>query len=370
MQFIDLKAQYAAHKTEIDNAVSDVLASTRFINGPEVKELEEQLAEYLGVSHALTCSSGTDALLLGLMALDLQPKDEVIVPTYTFISTAETIALLGGTPVFADIKADTFNIDPEQIETLITDRTVGIIPVSLFGQPADIDSIEQVATRHGLWVFEDAAQSFGAEYKGKKSGALTKIAATSFFPAKPLGCYGDGGAVFTYDKELAERITMIRNHGQRKKYDYARVGINGRLDTVQAAVLQVKLRHFDEEMEQKRRVAGWYAELLDGLVSVPPVLSHNKSVWAQYTVRSKQRDHLQQVLKERDIPTAVYYPKSLHEQDAFRSTASDGTLLPPPSCPVAEQASRECFSLPMHSFLQKADVEYVADVIQKGTHEQ
>jgi UDP-2-acetamido-2-deoxy-ribo-hexuluronate aminotransferase len=359
MQFVDLKRQYQEYKSQIMAELERVLENTAFINGPAIAELEEQLAAHTGVKHAIGCSSGTDALILGMMGLDIQRGVEVIVPDFTFIATAETVALMGAVPVFVDIRSDTYNIDPEAVRAAITEKTVGIIPVSLYGQVADMDEINAIAEQHGLWVMEDGAQSYGARYKENKSCALSKIGSTSFFPAKPLGGYGDGGAVFTDDDELASRMRMILNHGQRKRYDHAIVGLNARLDTIQAAVLKVKLAHFDEEMDRKQQVAAWYTEALDGAVVTPTVLDHNYSVWAQYTVRVLNRSAVQAALKEKGIPTAVHYPIPLHKQDAFVNHAQHGL-----SVPNTEKASAEVMSLPMHPFLTKEETSIVADAIK------
>ena len=366
MQFVDLKQQYDAYRDEIMAEIQHVLDTTSFINGPILREFEAQLAEHTHVKHAIGCSSGTDALILGMMALDVQRGDEVIVPDFTFIATAETVALMGAVPVFADIRPDTYNIDPDSIRSVITDKTVGIMPVSLYGQVADMDEINAIAAEHGLWVMEDGAQSYGAMYKGKRSGALSKIGTTSFFPAKPLGGYGDGGAVFTDDDDLAGRLRMILNHGQRKRYDHAIVGLNARLDTLQAAVLKIKLNHFDEEIELRQKVSEWYTEALSDAprVVTPSILEHNRSVWAQYTVRVPQRTSVQASLKEHGVPTAVHYPIPLHKQDAFAQHVQHGVEVP-----HTEKASAEVMSLPMHPFMTKNDVSMVTDALKQAVKE-
>ncbi len=361
MQFIDLKEQYRRHKSEIDTEIAAVLDSAQFIMGKPVKELEAALALHTGVRHAIGCSSGTDALLLGLLALGVHPGDEVIVPDFTFFATAEVVAFLGATPVFVDIRSDTFIIDPTFVEKAITPKTKGIIPVSLFGQCAEFAVLNEIARKHNLWVFEDAAQSYGAIQNGKRSGSFTPVAAVSFYPAKPLGCYGDGGAVFTNDGTLAGVIRQLLNHGQSATYEHARLGINGRLDTLQAAILKVKLRHFEEEMAAKRLVADRYLERLAGVVRLPVVAPGNTSVWAQFTVRSPHRQKIVAHLKTKGIPTAVHYPAPLHRQKAFAEFRLDDGVFP-----ESTQASAEVFSLPMHPFLETRDVDMVADAVREA----
>ena len=361
MEFIDLQEQYQRYKAEIDSAIADVLNTSRFIGGPVIAAFEKELAEHAGAAHAIGCSSGTDALVLGLLAYDIQPGDEIIVPDFTFIATAEVVSLVGAVPVFADVMEGSLNIDPESVAKRVTSRTRGIIPVSLYGQCADFDEINSIAKEHGLWVMEDAAQSYGATYKGKQSCALTETATTSFFPAKPLGCYGDGGAVFTSNDELATSIRMLLNHGQEKRYHHAIVGMNARLDALQAAILRVKLRHFDEEMERKQEVAGWYTERLKNVVSVPAIHEHNRSVWAQYTVRTEHRDDVIAHLSSKNVPTAIHYPMPLHRQKAFASLASAGETFP-----ASDRAAAEVFSLPMHPFLREEDVDRVCGAIREA----
>lgn len=359
MQFIDLKAQQERIREGLERRILNVLDHGRFILGPEVFELEEKLAQYVGVKHCISCSSGTDALLMPLMALEVGPGDAVFVPSFTFVASAEVIVLLGATPVFVDIDPRTFNIDPRALEATIEAflsqsegaRARGIIAVNLFGQPADYEEINDIASRYGLFVIEDAAQSFGAEYRGKKSGALAPIAATSFFPAKPLGCYGDGGAVFCSDDDLAEKLCSIRQHGQgTNKYDNVRVGINGRFDTLQAAVLLEKLAIFDEERKLRNEVAGRYAQGLAGKVTVPEVRSDRSSVWAQYSVLSDAREDCLSRLKTAGIPAAIYYPKPLHLQEAYACADSLRGALQ-----VTEDIAQRIFSLPMHPYLSEED---------------
>lgn len=366
MEFVDLRAQYRCYKDEIHAEIEKVLESASFINGPALRELEEQLAEHTGVKHAIGCSSGTDALILGMLALNIQRGDEVILPDFSFVATAETVALLAATPVFADIRPDTYNVDPESVRAKITHKTVGIIPVSLYGQVGDMDEINAIADEYGLWVMEDGAQSYGATYKGKRSGALSKLGTTSFFPAKPLGAYGDAGAVFTDDHELATRIRMVLNHGQRKRYDHAVVGLNGRLDTLQAAILKVKLNHFDEEVRRRQQVAAQYTQAfaeVDAIVT-PAIRPHNRSVWAQYTIRIPDRAGVQSALRERGIPTAVHYPIPLHKQDAFAGHAKHDDVVP-----HTERASSEVLSLPMHPFMTQYDVTAVAEAVKAAVME-
>jgi UDP-2-acetamido-2-deoxy-ribo-hexuluronate aminotransferase len=361
VKFIDLQEQFRRYRNEIMDEIQKVLESAQFILGPAVGEFEQALARHTGAKHAIGCTSGTDALLLGLMAKGVGEGDEVIVPDFTFFATAEVIANIGAVPVFVDVEQDTYNIDLRLIERKISKRTKGIIPVSLYGQCPDLDEINALARSHGLWVMEDAAQSYGALYKGRRSGALTEVAATSFYPAKPLGGYGDGGAVFTSDDELARTIREMLNHGQSGTYNHVRLGINGRLDSLQAAVLKVKLRHFEEEMQQKRRIAGLYAQRLKGQVTVPVIREYNESVWAQFTVASPRREAVMAHLKTKGIPTAIHYPRPLHRQPAF-----SGMLLPDRDFPVSVKVSQEVFSLPMHPFLADTDVESVCDAISEA----
>lgn len=360
MQFIDLKTQYQKYKEEIRQQMQEVLDSAGFIMGPKVKQLEERLAGYAGVKHAVACSSGTDALLLPLMAYDVQPGDEIITTPFTFISTSEVIALLRAKPVFVDIEDEAYNIDPVRIEAAITPKTKGIIAVDMFGQCADYDAINAIARKHGLFVIEDAAQSFGAKYNGKRACALTDVAATSFFPAKPLGCYGDGGMVFTDDEEKASVMRSISLHGKGgHKYDNVRIGINGRLDALQAAVLLVKIDHFDEELDARQRVAARYDERLKDIVSVPRIKGGDYSVYAQYSIRVNEREELQKHLKSFDIPTEIYYPKPLHMQDAFRYLGhKTGDF------PVTEKVCANIVALPMHPFLSHEQQDFIIDKVR------
>ncbi len=361
MEFIDLKKQYGVVKQSIDRRMAQILEHARFILGPEVAELEQKLAAYTGAQHCITCASGTDALLMALMALGITAGDEVITSPFTFIASAEVVVLLGARPVFVDIDARTYNLDPRKLEAAITARTRAIMPVSLYGQCADFDAINAIAARHRLPVIEDAAQSFGAIYKGRRSCNLSTIGCTSFFPSKPLGCYGDGGACFTSDSVLAERMRQIRMHGEDRRYHHVTLGINGRLDTLQAAVLLAKLEVFDAEVEARGRIGARYNELLRGVVGIPYIEPHNTSVFAQYTIQVVDRDGVQLLLKEKGIPTAVHYPMPLHLQPVF-----SGMGLGEGSYPVAEAAARMVLSLPMHPYLSETDQERVCAAVAEA----
>jgi UDP-2-acetamido-2-deoxy-ribo-hexuluronate aminotransferase len=327
--------------------------------GPEIEELEIALANRTGSRHCVTCSSGTDALLMALMALGIGAGDEVITSPFTFIGTGEMIALLGAKPVFVDIKASTYNLDPNQLEAEITSRTRAIMPVALYGQCADMDGINAVANSHGLLVIEDAAQSFGALYKGRPSCNLSTIGCTSFFPSKPLGCYGDGGACFTNDDHLARVMREIRNHGQERRYHHSRIGINGRLDTLQAAILLAKLEVFDNEIQSRNRIASEYSGLLGDAVQVPYVESYNLSVWAQYTVQVSNRKDVERALASQGIPTAVHYPMPLHLQPAFAYLG-----LAASSMPVSESVSERVLSLPIHPYMSTEDIHHVSSALR------
>ncbi|HTV35222.1 MAG TPA: DegT/DnrJ/EryC1/StrS family aminotransferase [Xanthobacteraceae bacterium] len=354
--FIDVAAQRRRLGRAVDDSVAKVLAHCQFIQGPEVRALEAELAAFCGARHVIGCSSGTDALLLVLMAWNIGPGDAVICPTFTFCATAEVVALLGATPVMADVKAETFNLDPDSLlRAMATAKKLGlkpraVIPVDLFGLPADHDAIAGIAAEHNLLILDDAAQSFGAAYRGKKLGALATATATSFFPAKPLGCYGDGGAVFTDDDALAARIKSLRVHGEGvDKYDAVRIGITGRLDTIQAAVLLEKLKIFPDEIVARNQAAARYTDGLRDVAIVPEVGNQSTSVWAQYTIRLApgRRDGLAAALKAQGIPTAIYYGKPLHLQEAYRRfPVADG------GAPVSERLAEEVISLPMHAYLE------------------
>ncbi len=360
IEFIDLKTQQKRILPELERRMKAVLDHGKYIMGPEVRELEERLAGYVGAKHCIAVASGTDALLIALMALGIGAGDEVITTPFSFIATAETIVLLGAKPVFVDIDPKTYNIDPDRIESAITSRTRAILPVSLYGQCADIDAINAIASnnRQPIPVIEDACQSFGATSRGRKSCALSTVGCTSFFPSKPLGCYGDGGACFTERDELAAAIRQIRVHGQDRRYHHPILGLNGRMDTLQAAVLLAKLEVFPEEIEARVRVASRYGELLRDVVAVPHIEANNTSVHAQYTVQVDHRESVQEKLREKGIPTAVHYPVPLHLQPVF-----SGLNLPIGSFPVAESAAKRVLSLPMHPYLTEEELERVVAAI-------
>lgn len=357
MNFIDLQAQYKKYKDEIDTQIHQVLDTSSYILGPKVAELEKNLAEFTGVKHAIACSSGTDALLLALMALDVKPGDEVITSPFTFIATAEMIAFVGAVPVFADIEDKTYNIDPAKIEEKITSKTKAIMPVSIFGQTPDMDAINAIGKKHNIPVIEDGAQSFGALYKGKRSCGMSEIGCTSFFPAKPLGCYGDGGAIFTNCDELNAKMRILLNHGQTERYVHSHVGINGRLDAVQAGVLNVKLKYYNEEIEVRQAVAKRYAEGLKNVV-VPFVEKDNVSVWAQYCIRVNDRDAMIKKCSDAGVPTAVYYPIPLHLQKVFAYLGhKEGDF------PVTETVSKDIMALPMSAFLKEDEQKFVIETV-------
>ena len=350
--FIDLKTQYAALRGEIDARMRAVLEHGQFILGPEVGELEERLAAYTGAAHCITCASGTEALLIALMALDIRPGDEVVTTPFTFVATAEVIVLAGASPVFVDVESDTCNIDPAKIEAALTSRTKAIMPVSLYGQPADMDEINAIASERGLPVIDDAAQSFGATYKGRRSCNLSTIGCTSFFPSKPLGCYGDGGAIFTDDATLAQAMREIRVHGQSKRYHHTRIGVGGRMDTLQCAVVLAKLERFDWELAKRWEIAKRYDALLRDAAGVTllTVRSDRTSVHAQYTVRARDRERLVAALAAEGVPTAIHYPIPLHRQPAYREYGTEAHL------PVSETLAAEVVSLPMYADLP-ADIQ-------------
>ncbi|HWS09913.1 MAG TPA: DegT/DnrJ/EryC1/StrS family aminotransferase [Xanthobacteraceae bacterium] len=368
--FIDVVAQRRRLGRAIDDAVARVLAHCQFVQGPEVREFEAALAAFAGVRHAIGCASGTDALLLVLMAWEIGRGDAVICPSFTYHATAEMVALLGATPIIADVGPETFNLDPASCERAIATadkrglKPRAIIPVDLFGLPADHDAIGAIAAAHGLLVLDDAAQGFGATYRGKRLGALATAAATSFFPAKPLGCYGDGGAVFTDDDALAARVKSLRLHGEgADRSEAARIGITGRLDTIQAAVLIEKLKIFPDEILARNRVAARYSDALADVAAVPRVGNESSSVWAQYTLRVApgRRDAFAAALKAEGIPTAIYYTKPLHRQPAYRDfPVADGGV------PVSEQLSKEVISLPMHAYLEPPAQDRIIDAVRRA----
>lgn len=359
MQFVDLAAQQARIKDKIDTSIQRVLAHGRYILGPEVAELEEKLAEFCGAKHCITVANGTDALQIAQMALGVGYGDEVIVPGFSYIATAETPAVLGAKPIYVDIDPKTYNMDPEKLEAAITPRTKAIIPVSLYGQCADFDAINAIAEKHNVPVIEDGAQSFGASYKNRKSCSLSTIGCTSFFPTKPLGCYGDGGAIFTNNEELATILRQVARHGQDRRYHHIRVGVNSRLDTLQAAILLPKLEILAEEINLRNQVARTYTKLLESVAgnNVPYVEKYNISAWAQYSVCVQNREQLQQKLKELGIPTAVHYPIPLNKQPAV---ADEAVYLP-----QGDRVAAEVVCLPMHPYMADADIELVVEALTK-----
>ncbi len=355
IEFIDLKAQQQRIKQQIESGIQNVLAHGKYILGPEVSELEDKLASYVGAKYCITCANGTDALQIAQMAFGIGPGDEVITPGFTYIATAETVAILGATPIYVDVNPKTYNLDIEQLEAAITPRTKAIIPVSLYGQCADFDAINTIAAKYNIPVIEDAAQSFGATYKGRKSCNLSTVACTSFFPSKPLGCYGDGGAIFTNDDELAKVIRQIARHGQDRRYHHIRVGMNSRLDTIQAAILLPKLEILDDEMQARQSVAANYTKLFNvaGILTTPFIEEHNVSAWAQYTIQLENRTEVQEHLKAQGIPTAVHYPIPLNKQPAVANSAV--------SLPIGDAIAERVMSLPMHPYLTTEAQKQIID---------
>jgi len=354
--FIDLKAQYRTIEDKIKSRINTVLEHGQYIMGPEVKELETKLAEYVGVKHAIGCSSGTDALLIALMALNVGQGDEVIVPDFSFFATSEVVSFLGAKPIFVDVDPETYNMNPELMKAAITANTKAIMPVSLYGQCADYDVINEIAAAHSIPVIEDGAQSFGAEYKGKKSCGLTTIGCTSFFPSKPLGGYGDGGALFTNDDELASKMRQILNHGQSGRYIHTRVGMNGRLDSIQAAVLIEKLEIFPKEVENRQVVAKRYIDALQGKFNTPTVREHNLSAWAQFTIEVEDREKFQELMKEKGVPTAVHYPGALSAQPVYHGEYDIENE-------VTNNAAAHVVSLPFHPYMDEETQNKVIDAI-------
>ncbi len=365
--FADLKSQYESYKAEIDKAVLDVMASSMYIMGPEVEKLEKNLASYVGARHALSVSSGTDALLLALMAYGIKEGDEVITTPFTFIATAEVIALVGAKPVFADIDEKTYNLDIEKVKPLINEKTKAIIPVSLYGLPADMDKFYELTKNTNIKLIEDACQSFGATDNGKYSCNYNSLGCTSFFPSKPLGCYGDGGAVFTNDDKEAEILSNLRNHGQVARYKHKYIGINGRLDAMQAAILNVKLAHFKEEIARRIEIGNNYTKKIkaaykgDAADIITPFIPDGKvSVYAQYSVRVKNREEVTKKLNEAGIPTAIHYPIPLHMQECYAGCGfKEGDL------PISEKVSKEIMSLPMSAFLKDDDQDFIVETLCK-----
>ena len=369
MEFIDLKTQYQRLKADIDAGIQRVLDHGQYILGPEVAELEEKLAAYTGAKHCITVANGTDALQIAQMALGIGPGDEVITPGFTYIATAETVALLGAKPVYVDIDPRTYNLNSALLEAAITPRTKAIVPVSLYGQCADFDAINAIAAQQGIPVIEDAAQSFGATYKGRKSCNLSTIACASFFPSKPLGCYGDGGAIFTNNDELAKVMRQIARHGQDRRYHHVRVGVNSRLDTLQAAILLPKLAVLDDELKERQRVADQYSKLFESVIAsearqstssitTPYLEPSNTSAWAQYTIQVPNRETLQEQLKQAGIPTAVHYPIPLNKQPAVADAAA--------RLPVGDAVAQRVMSLPMHPYLESQQQASLIAALVKG----
>ena len=360
IDFANLQLQYQKYRTDIDEKIHSVLKKSNYILGEEVQELEKNLENFTGAKYSIACSSGTDALLLAMLAMDIQPGDEIITTPFTWVSNAETIALLKAKPVFVDIEPDTFNINVNLIEAAITKNTKAIIPVSLFGQPADIDRIQIIANKHNLKVIIDGAQSFGSTYKNKTDSSLGDISITSFFPSKPLGCYGDGGALFTNDDYYAEKLKMLRVHGQNKRNHHKYIGMGGRMDTIQAAILLAKLRYFPQELKDRQIVADHYTIGLSDILLTPIIKPNKSSVWAQYTVRVNNRDSIQNELKKKGIPTSIFYPVSLHLQECFQYlNYKKGDF------PISEKACNEVISLPMNPFLTYDQINYVVSKIKE-----
>jgi UDP-2-acetamido-2-deoxy-ribo-hexuluronate aminotransferase len=360
LKFIDLRAQYSLIKDRINMRTQNVLEHGQYIMGREVHELEQQLAQFVGVDHCIAVSSGTDALLISLLAAGVGRDDEVITTPLSFISVAEVLLLLGAKPVFVDIDPRTLNIDPNLVEDAVTKKTKALIPVNLYGQCSEFDELNSIARKYGILVIEDAAQSFGATYRDQRSGALADVGCTSFFPSKPLGCYGDGGACFTSDKDLASKMRSLRVHGQEERYKHSMVGLNGRLDTLQAAVLLEKLILFPNEILARERIGARYSDLLrdEILLELKP---HNRSVYSQYTVRSKSRTAILQALEAENIPYAIHYPRPIHKQLLFKnSDIYEQTF------PLAETAAKEVFSLPMHPYLSELDQNFIINVVNRA----
>jgi UDP-2-acetamido-2-deoxy-ribo-hexuluronate aminotransferase len=364
IEFIDLKSQYADLAESINRRIQQVLNHGQFIMGPEVRELEQALERYSGSGHCVSVASGTEALLISLMALGVRAGDEIITTPFTFVATAEVIALLGAVPVFVDVQRDTCNINPALIEAAITNKTKAIIPVSLYGQVADMDEINAIAAKHGdIPVIEDAAQSFGATYKGRKSCSLSTVGCTSFFPSKPLGCYGDGGAIFTDDEKLAKAMREIRVHGQERRYFHARLGVGGRMDTLQCAIVLAKLERFNWEIEQRNEASSRYLELLSNVPDVTPLVvrADRTCVWGQFTIQVESRDSVVEKLKAAGIPTAVHYPTPLHRQPVFESACRISGLLV-----QAEAVATRVVSLPMHPYIEFDTQEQIIRAIAEA----
>ncbi len=355
MEFIDLKAQQQLIGTSLHKRINQVLTHGQYIMGPEISELESALAEYVGVKHCISVSSGTDALLLALMALGIKAGDEVITPAFSYFATAEVIALLGAKPVFLDIEPETYNLNPKLIEAAISEKTKAIMPVSLYGQCADFKAINEIATKYQIPVIEDGAQSFGAHQHGQASCGLSDIGCTSFFPSKPLGCYGDGGACFTNNDGLAQALRELRSHGQTRRYEHTRLGINGRMDTIQAAILLAKLDVFAEEVSKREQLGAYYTQQLPDDLMPPHLAAGNTSVYGQYTIRVENRDAFREALSQQQIPTAVHYPKLVPCQPALKKHYGELRFA------VAEKLVQQVVSLPMHPYLTEKDIDHVVE---------
>ena len=354
---VDLKGQYESLRNEIDDAILQALAETRFILGPNVQAFDEEAASYLGVQHAISCASGTDALHLGLLAAGIGPGDEVITSAFTFIATGEAISYIGATPVYVDIQADSFNLDPDKIRAAVTDRTRAILPVHLFGQPADMDEIQSIAEEYGLLVIEDCAQSFGSRYQGKMTGSMGIVGSYSFFPSKNLGCYGDGGMITTNSDDVATQIRLLRNHGSSQQYHHDVIGYNSRLDELQAVILRIKLKYIDDYNQRRLEVAKTYNRLLEGSRFTTPCLADDRDhIFHQYTILCDDRDAVREHVLSREIACAIYYPVPLHQQKAFAGTAQ-------PELPVTESSAARCLSLPIFPEMTEAQVESVCEAV-------
>jgi UDP-2-acetamido-2-deoxy-ribo-hexuluronate aminotransferase len=367
IHMVDLHKQYLHIKPEIDKAIEDVLTSTAFIQGPQVKQFAEALKKYVGADFCIPCANGTDALQLAMMALGLKPGDEVILPVHTYVATAEVIALLGLTPVFIDVKGDSFTLNVDQLESKITSKTKAIVPVHLYGQCADMEPILKFAEKNNLFVIEDAAQSLGAEYtfsdgRKKKSGTMSTVGTTSFFPSKNLGCYGDGGALFTNNAALADKITMMANHGQRIKYHHDVIGVNSRLDTLQAAILLVKLNYLSNYASSRQAVANYYDKALESVpqVKIPSRSQNSTHVFHQYTIQVPRRNDLKKFLEDRGVPTMIYYPVPLHLQNAYRKKGFEEG-----SFPITEMLSETVLSLPIHTEMENEQMAYIVNQIKE-----
>jgi UDP-2-acetamido-2-deoxy-ribo-hexuluronate aminotransferase len=357
IQMVDTKNQYLKIKKEVDSAIQAVIDSTQFIQGPAVKEFETNVAGYLGCKYAIGCASGTDALQIAMMAMDIRPGDEIITTPFTFVATTETIAILGARPVYVDIDPKTFNINTDKIEERITLRTKAIMPVHLYGQPAEMDKIMEIARKHNLYVIEDAAQALGAEYKGKKVCTIGDINCISYYPSKNLGAFGDAGMMTTDNDELADKMRMIVSHGSRKKYYHEILGVNSRLDSIQAAILNVKLQHLDEYCEERQKAAEKYNSRFKGAIDTPYILPDVKHIFHQYSIRVKRRDEMQEFLKQNGIPSMIYYPVPLHLQEAYKYDYKPGDY------PVSEEIAGDIISLPMHTELTDEHINYIADKV-------